>query len=131
MLRDLNAQLAGLASERGLGFADAFTATLPLLAPDPFPVFGVPFANSGSETGDLAFSWLDGELSYNFHPNTNVQALLANEIIHAFNRALRCWDRSAVHYRSLGQPVRDTAGFDRYAVLVLGQRLRATRHRPG
>jgi hypothetical protein len=86
LLRDLNGQLAGLAAARGLGFADAFTATLPLLEAGPLCIHGVTFANSGSETGDLGFAWLNGELSYNFHPNTCVQALLADQIIDAFNR---------------------------------------------
>ncbi len=86
LMRELNSQLAGLAEERGLGFADAFSLTLPLLDPQPVPIDGITFANEGSATGDLDFSWLNGELSYNFHPNTNVHAGLANEIIHAFNR---------------------------------------------
>lgn len=85
VLRDLNRQLAGLADARGLGYADVFTPTLSLLEPDPLCVHGITFANSGSTSGDLDYVWLNGEYSANFHPNTNAQALVANEIIDAFN----------------------------------------------
>lgn len=85
VLRDLNGQLAGLAKNRGLGYADIFTPTLSLLAPGPLCIQGVPFANTGSTSGDLNYVWLNGAYSANFHPNTNAQALIANEIIDAFN----------------------------------------------
>jgi hypothetical protein len=85
VLRDLNQQLAGLATARGLGYADVFTPTLSLLGPAPLCIHGIPFFNSGSTTGDLDFVWLNGEYSANFHPNTNAQTLIANEIIDAFN----------------------------------------------
>ncbi len=83
---DLNARLAGLAAARGLGFADIYTPTLPLLEADPLCIHGLPFSNDGSATGDLDFVWLNGDLSANFHPNTNAQAVIANTIIDAFNR---------------------------------------------
>lgn len=86
LLRDLNAQLKALAELKGIGYADIFSNTLPLLHPAPLCIHGVPFANSGSTTGDLDFVWLNGPLSSNFHPNTNAHALIANELIHAFNR---------------------------------------------
>jgi lysophospholipase L1-like esterase len=85
-LRDLNKQLASLASARGIGYADLFSTTLSLLDPNPLCVHGIPFSNSGSTTGDLDFVWLNGELSFNFHPNTSAQALIANAMIDAFNR---------------------------------------------
>ena len=85
VLRDLNQQLAGLATARGLGYADVFTPTLSLLGPALLCIHGIPFFNSGSTTGDLDFVWLNGEYSANFHPNTNAQTLIANEIIDAFN----------------------------------------------
>jgi hypothetical protein len=85
VLRDLNQQLAGLASARGLGYADVFTPTLSLLGTAPLCIHGITFANDGSTTGNLDHVWLNGEYSANFHPNTNAQALVANEIIDAFN----------------------------------------------
>ncbi len=86
VLRDLNQQLAAVATTRGIGYADVFTPTLPLLDEATFCLQGIPFFNSGTTTGDLNHVWLNGELSANFHPNTNAQVLIANEIIHAFNR---------------------------------------------
>ena len=86
VLDDLNGQLKALAASRGVGFADVYTPTLRLLGSDPLCVEGMGFANTGSSSGDLDFVWLAGDLSDNFHPNTNAQALIANEIIHAFNR---------------------------------------------
>ncbi len=85
VLRDLNGQLRALASARGLGYADIFTPTLSLLGPDPLCIHGIPFFNSGSDSGNLDYVWLNGEYSANFHPNTNAQTLIANEIIEAFN----------------------------------------------
>ena len=58
---------------------------MPLLNASPLCVQGIPFANAGSTTGDLNYVWLNGKYSANFHPNTNAQALIANEIIDAFN----------------------------------------------
>lgn len=85
VLRDLNQQLAGLARDRSLGYADIFTLTLSMLNTSPLCLQGIPFANAGSTSGDLNYVWLNGEYSANFHPNTNAQALIANEIIDAFN----------------------------------------------
>ncbi|WP_338689784.1 hypothetical protein [Haloferula helveola] len=85
LTRDLNTQLKGLADARGLGFADIFTPTLPLLEADPLCIHGIPFFNTGSTTGDLDYVWLNGALSANFHPNTNAQAVIANVIVDAFN----------------------------------------------
>lgn len=86
VLRNLNSQLEMLAASRGIGYADIFSNTLPLLDPAPLCIHGVEFANSGSATGDIDFVWLNGPISANFHPNTSAQTLIANEIIHAFNR---------------------------------------------
>ena len=84
-LRDLNRQLKALADARGYGYADVFTPTLPLLADGSYAIHGIPFLNAGSTTGNLDYIWLNGEYSANFHPNTNGQAIIANEIIDAFN----------------------------------------------
>ncbi len=86
VVRDLNQQLRTLASSRGIGYADVFTPTLPLLDEPTLCIQGITFENSGSTSGDSDFVWLNGSLSRNFHPNTNAQAVIANEIIHAFNR---------------------------------------------
>lgn len=85
-IRDLNGQLAALARSRNVGYADIFSATLPMLTDNPLSVYGIPFTNSGSTSGNLDFVWLNGPYSMNFHPNTNAQALIANEIVCAFNQ---------------------------------------------
>jgi lysophospholipase L1-like esterase len=85
VLRELNSGLAALARERDLGYADVFTPTLSMLGTGPLAIHGIPFINDGSTTGNLDYVWLNGEYSANFHPNTNGQALIANEIIDAFN----------------------------------------------
>ncbi|MEO5714124.1 MAG: SGNH/GDSL hydrolase family protein [Luteolibacter sp.] len=86
VLRDLNTQLAALARTRNIGFADIYTPTLPMINPaNPLCIHGITFANTGSSTGDLAQAWLNGTTSKNFHPNTNGQTVIANEIIRAFN----------------------------------------------
>jgi hypothetical protein len=85
VLRDLNQQLATLARDRGLGYADVFTPTLSLLQATPLCIHGIPFINAGSTSGNLNYVWLNGQYSANFHPNTNAQALIANTVIDAFN----------------------------------------------
>jgi len=85
VLRELNRRLAVLASVRGLGYADVFNPTLSLLGPGPLCIHGITFENTGSPTGALDHVWLNGPISANFHPNTNAQAIVANEIIAAFN----------------------------------------------
>jgi lysophospholipase L1-like esterase len=85
VLRELNRQLAGLASARGLGYADVYTPTLSLLGPTPLCIHGITFENTGTDSGTLAYVWLNGPISANFHPNTSGQAIIANEVIAAFN----------------------------------------------
>ena len=85
VLQQLNSGLAALAEGRGIGYADVFTPTLRLLDTTPLVIHGIPFVNSGSTSGNLDYVWLNGEYSANFHPNTNAQAFIANEIIDAFN----------------------------------------------
>lgn len=87
VLRDLNGQLAALANSRGIGYADIYGATVSMLTAPNKPIHGVNFiGGSGTANGDLNYVWLNGSLSNNFHPNTNGQALIANEILHAFNK---------------------------------------------
>jgi hypothetical protein len=85
VLRELNRRLAELAGARGLGYADVFTPTLSLLGPGPLCIHGITFQNTGDTDGALDYVWLNGPISANFHPNTNAQAIVANEIIAAFN----------------------------------------------
>lgn len=85
VLRELNRRLAELVGARGLGYADVFTPTLSLLGPGPLCIHGITFQNSGDTDGALDYVWLNGPISANFHPNTNAQAIVANEIIAAFN----------------------------------------------
>jgi len=81
----LNAGLAQLAEQKDIGYADVFSFTLDLLGPGPFCIQGIPFSNTGTDSGSLDFIWLSGQFAQDFHPNTNGQALVANAIIDAFN----------------------------------------------
>ncbi|MEM7147987.1 MAG: SGNH/GDSL hydrolase family protein [Verrucomicrobiota bacterium] len=81
----LNNALLTLAQTKDIAYADIFTETLDLLGPDPLCIHGVPFSNTGSASGNLNNVWLAGNLSDNFHPNTNGNALIANRILEAFN----------------------------------------------
>lgn len=85
VLFDLNQQLENLARSRDIGYADVYTSTLPMLYRAPFCIHGIAFANDGSKSGNADHVWLNGPLSANFHPNTNLQAVIANHIIDAFN----------------------------------------------
>jgi len=84
-LDDLNHRLKMLAEERGLGFADIYSPTLRLLEPNSLCIHGIQFFNTGSVNGDLDYVWLNGQVSANFHPNTSANAVIANQIIDAFN----------------------------------------------
>ncbi|MDP0489861.1 MAG: SGNH/GDSL hydrolase family protein [Verrucomicrobiota bacterium JB023] len=88
-MEELNEGLEDLANSRGIAYADIFTPTRFLLDADPLSVYGVPFTNAATEAGatddDLEFVWLSGDLAQGFHPSTSAQALIANEIIAAFN----------------------------------------------
>jgi lysophospholipase L1-like esterase len=87
VMRDLNGQLAALASARNIGFADIYAPTLRMLDTTKLCIHGINFETSnGTETGALGQVWLNGPISDNFHPNTNAQSVIANEIIHGFNR---------------------------------------------
>ncbi len=87
VLRDLNGQLASLAAARKIGYADIYDATLQMLDGTKLAIHGVTFVTAnGTSLGSLDTVWLNGPISANFHPNTNGQAVIANEIIHAFNR---------------------------------------------
>ena len=81
----LTQQLEPLAWSSDLGYADVYTPTLPMLYKKSFCLQGIRFANDGSTSGNLDHVWLNGPLSANFHPNTSLQAVIANQIIDAFN----------------------------------------------
>ena len=88
VLRDLNGQLANLAASRNLGYADIYTPILSLYVSAAYPlcIYGFNFSNSGTAVDNVGPVWLNGPISANFHPNTNAQAVIANEIILAFNK---------------------------------------------
>lgn len=86
VIRELNTRLQALAVQKNAGYADIFTPTLAMLGPGPYGIHGIAYNNTGSTTGELGFIWLNGQFSANFHPNTNAQAIIANEIIRAFNK---------------------------------------------
>jgi len=84
-LQTLDTNLRTLAAAKNIGYADILSLTVDLLPDDPYCIGGIPFINRGTDSGDPEFLWLGGNLSQNFHPNTNGQALLANAIIAGFN----------------------------------------------
>jgi lysophospholipase L1-like esterase len=84
-LLTLNSQLSILAQQRGIAYADIFTLTADLLAPEEYYLGGFRFLNAGTETGDPRYLWLGGSVSQDFHPNTAGQAVVANAIIAALN----------------------------------------------
>jgi lysophospholipase L1-like esterase len=93
VLRDLNNQLAALATSRNIGYADVYTPTVHMANGSTYPlvIHGIICGNASNANGGQGNVWLGKgtttDLSDDFHPNTNAQALIANEIIHAFNRA--------------------------------------------
>jgi len=84
-LIQLNSELEAFANSRGIAYADIATLTIDLLEPDTYCIGGLEFFNAGTESGATEFLWLGGQISQNFHPNTNGQALIANSIIAALN----------------------------------------------
>jgi hypothetical protein len=54
--------------------------------PTDRPIHGINIGNGTNTLGGQGNVWPDGDLSDAFHPNTNAQAVIANQIIHAFNR---------------------------------------------
>lgn len=84
-LQTLDTKLRALAARKNIGYADILTLTIELLSDDPYCIAGFPFINQGSDSGAAEYLWLGGDLSQNFHPNTNGQAVLANAIIAGFN----------------------------------------------
>ena len=85
VLRNLNHQLENLAKSRDIGYADVYSPSVSMLWNRPFCIQGITFANDGSTTANFNHVWLNGPLSDNFHPNTSPQAVIANQIIDAFN----------------------------------------------
>lgn len=93
VLSDLNSQLRALAEARGIGYADIYTPTVHMALGDAYDlvIHGIVFGNTFNNGGGLNRVWLNNDfadfnLSNRFHPNTSGQAVIANEIIHAFNR---------------------------------------------
>ncbi|MDG2125844.1 MAG: SGNH/GDSL hydrolase family protein [Verrucomicrobiales bacterium] len=86
-LARLNGELAAVAAERGIGFADIAPLTEELIYTEDYCYQGIRFRNDGDAGGDELDVWLGGVASDNFHPNTIGQAVVANVIIGAFNEA--------------------------------------------
>lgn len=84
-LAAINGELAAFAAAEGIAYADVAALTLDLIEPATYCIGGVEFFNAGSDSGEVEFLWLGGQLSQNFHPNTNGQALVANAIVAALN----------------------------------------------
>ena len=84
-LNQLNSELEAFANAEGIAFADIATLTIDLLEPDTYCIGGVEFFNAGTDSGAAEFLWLGGNVSQNFHPNTNGQAVVANAIVDALN----------------------------------------------
>ncbi|MEO5913461.1 MAG: SGNH/GDSL hydrolase family protein [Luteolibacter sp.] len=87
VLRDLNSQLSALAETRHIGYADIYTPTLPMLdGVTKLCIHGIQYNNTVTNSGGFGPVWLSGPISSGFHPNTNAQTVIANQVIHAFNK---------------------------------------------
>ncbi|MES2659143.1 MAG: GDSL-type esterase/lipase family protein [Verrucomicrobiota bacterium] len=87
VLRNLNGQLAALAEQRKIGYADIYKQTVSMIDDSKsLCIHGITFGNNSTSTGEANPVWLNGPISKNFHPNTSGQVVIANEIIHAFNK---------------------------------------------
>ncbi|MEM7383839.1 MAG: GDSL-type esterase/lipase family protein [Verrucomicrobiota bacterium] len=83
---ELNRRLKAAADERDIAFADVYTLTEDLLDSSRYCYAGFEFLNRSADDGtEEEYLWLGGFLSADFHPNTIGQALVANDIIDAFN----------------------------------------------
>ena len=77
----LNAGIAQLAADQGLGLADIYAFTKLYAAPGTIGIAGIPLIKgTNSQNNPFYLFSADG-----FHPNTPGHALIANEIIRAFN----------------------------------------------
>lgn len=80
-LDELNARLAALARDRGVGFADIYSMTKELVTAPRWVITGWKVEKKSSSSGDPDALFLgDG-----FHPNEPVQAVFAQKITDAFN----------------------------------------------
>lgn len=77
----LNAGIAQLAAQQGLGLADIYAFTREYLTSGTITIDGIPLIK-GSDKGNYPTYIFSED---RFHPNTCAQALFANEIIQAFN----------------------------------------------
>jgi len=85
LTQTLNAGLAQLAARQGLGLADVYSVTRLYVVPQVISFAGIPLikgiSNNNNDPNDPFYLFsADG-----FHPNTPSQAMIANEIIRAFN----------------------------------------------
>lgn len=80
MLEELNEELREMAEEYDMGFADVFSVTNRLRTEDPFTIGGITFSkNPDPDCGPRSLFSGDG-----FHPNTPLQAKVAQLVIDAF-----------------------------------------------
>ena len=81
----VEAEMRALAEEKGVGYVDIFSLTLPLLDDSDYCFQGVSFENQSAADGRQERLWLGGPVAADFHPNTLLQAEIANAIIDGFN----------------------------------------------
>ena len=81
----VEAEMRALAEEKGVGYVDIFSLTVPLLDDDDYCFQGVGFENQSAADGRQERLWLGGPVAADFHPNTLLQAEIANAIIDGFN----------------------------------------------
>ena len=81
----VESMMRALAEEKGVGYVDIFSLTLPLLPDDDYCFQGVGFENQAASDGRQERLWLGGPVAAGFHPNTLLQAQIANAIIDGFN----------------------------------------------
>ena len=95
--------------------------------PAPLCIHGITFENRGSATGALERVWLNGPISANFHPNTNAQAVVANEIIAAFNTRYHTGIAPLTATEMLGGLLKKTRQRNRHVLRRVDDRLRPHR----
>ncbi len=82
---EVERRMRALAAEKAVGYVDIFALTLPLLDDGDYCFQGVSFENLSAEDGRQERLWLGGAVAMDFHPNTLLQAEIANAIIGGFN----------------------------------------------
>lgn len=85
LAQTLNAGLAQLAAQQGLGLADVYSYTKLYASSRTIAIAGIPLTKGDDDQNNPLYLFsADG-----FHPNTPSQALIANVILLAFNTAFK------------------------------------------